>query len=185
MSQREAGTYANKVAGLLLKANPSLSPELCSAPNDRCHRLKEDLVRDTGCTQSSGQAPSVTDCAQKAAGLLGGDTRTASTGSQADGGEKTTEPVGELITADLDLTGLKGQPVMLSWSIFPEDGAGQLPQQWEGQFVVYRLVATTDDDSASVALWVPLPRQRGPYVVRLTLSLGSAVLAGQDSGPFS
>jgi hypothetical protein len=184
MSQAAAAAYANKVTLRILKLDPHLQGALCSDPSATCHELHERLVRDTGCTQSSGVEPSVAACAEKAAGLLDRDTRTTGTHSHANS-KGQSQPVGEFVTADLELKGLKGQPVTLSWSIFAQDSADQLPSQWEGHFVVYRLVATTDDDSGTVALWVPLPRQHGPYVVRLTLSLGSADLAGVETGPFS
>jgi len=38
-------------------------------------------------------------------------------------------------------------------------------------------------DTAGLELWVPLPKEPGPYFVRLTLSVDDAPLASADSGP--
>jgi hypothetical protein len=92
--------------------------------------------------------------------------------------------VGELVNAGVELAGLKGKTIILSWSIFPEDSQTQLPEQWLGNFVSYRLKATTDDDTGSFDMWIPLPRQPGRYFISLTLALGDADLASMNSGPF-
>ena len=107
------------------------------------------------------------------------------TGGQ--GGSGTTsqrQPLGELVGVGLELIGLKGQPVALSWSIFPENGQTHLPEKWLGNFVIYRLRAATEDDTGTVDMWIPLPRQRGRYFIRVTLAIGDNDLASMNSGPF-
>ena len=94
------------------------------------------------------------------------------------------QPLGELVSVDLELAGLKGQPVFLSWSIFQEHGPSHLPGKWLGNFVTYRLEATTNDDTGTVEMWIPLPKQHGPYFLRLTLTTGGATLASMNSSPF-
>jgi hypothetical protein len=106
-------------------------------------------------------------------------------GGQGGGGSGSRwQPLGELVSVNLELAGLKGQTVVLSWSIYPENGSNSLPKQWLGDFVAYRLVATTDDDTGTLDMWIPLPRQQGPYFIRATLALGDADLASMSSGPF-
>jgi hypothetical protein len=92
--------------------------------------------------------------------------------------------LGELVSVDLELAGLQGQPVLLSWSIFPKDGQSHLPGKWIGNFVAYRLDATTNDDTGTLEMWIPLPRQHGPYFIRLTLTTGGASLASMNSDLF-
>ena len=105
-------------------------------------------------------------------------------GNQGGGPSPKRQPLGELIGVNLELAGLQGQPVYLSWSIFQQRGTGHLSEKWLGNFVAYRLEATTNDDTGTLEMWVPLPRHRGPYFIQLTLSTGSASLASMKSGPF-
>jgi hypothetical protein len=94
--------------------------------------------------------------------------------------------MGELVSVDMELAGLQGQPVLLSWSIFQQDGGqNHLSGNWRGNFIAYRLKATTNDDTGAVEMWIPLPRQPGPYLVRVTITTtGGISLASLDSGPF-
>jgi hypothetical protein len=56
--------------------------------------------------------------------------------------------------------------------------------KWVKNFVAYRLVATTDDDTGSLDMWIPLPKVTGPYFIQLKLTTGGADLASMDSDPF-
>ena len=94
------------------------------------------------------------------------------------------QPLGELVSVNVELAGLKGEAVVLSWSIYPENGSTSLPDKWLGKFVAYRLLATTNDDTGTLDLWIPLPRQRGSYFIRASLAIGDAGLASMSSGPF-
>lgn len=44
--------------------------------------------------------------------------------------------------------------------------------------------ATTEDDTGSLDVWVPLPVAPGPYFIRLILASDGARLASMDSSPF-
>ena len=106
-------------------------------------------------------------------------------GSQGSSGPSPKrQPLGELIGVNVELAGLKGQPVYLSWSIFQQSGPSHLSEKWLGNFVAYRLEATTNDDTGTLEMWIPLPKHHGPYFVQLTLSTSSASLASGRSGPF-
>jgi hypothetical protein len=115
-----------------------------------------------------------------------GGQNSGGTGGQNSGGTGTKrQPLGELISVNLELAGLQGQPVFLSWSIFQKDGQTHLPGNWLGNFVAYRLEGTTSDDTGTLEMWIPLPKQHGPYSVHLTLSTTSGdSLASMNSGPF-
>jgi hypothetical protein len=106
-------------------------------------------------------------------------------GSQGGGVSTERQPLGELISVNLELAGLQGQPVILSWSIFQNDDQSHLPASWLGNFAAFRLEGTTGDDTGTLEMWIPLPKEHGPYLVRLTLTTtGGDSLASMDSGPF-
>ena len=93
--------------------------------------------------------------------------------------------MGELVSANLELVGLRGQPVLLAWSIFQQGDKTNPFGKWlSGDFVVDRLEATTNDDTAALEMWIPLPKRPGPFVIRLSLSTDGAELASANSGPF-
>jgi hypothetical protein len=114
-----------------------------------------------------------------------GSQNSGGPGSQNSGTSTKRQPLGELISVNLELAGLQGQPVFLSWSIFQKDGQNHLSANWLGNFDAYRLEATTSDDTGTLEMWIPLPKQHGPYSVHLTLTTASGdSLASMNSGPF-
>jgi hypothetical protein len=130
-------------------------------------------------SNGSGSAGSGGSSTAGGSGSGGGNSGNAGGGS----GIKS-QPMGELISVNLELIGLRGQQIFLSWSIFQKSGSG-LSKNWLGGFITYRLVATTDDDTGTLQMWVPLPRQHGPYFIRLDLmTANGADLAGMSSNPF-
>ncbi len=94
------------------------------------------------------------------------------------------DPLGELINVNLELVGLRGQQVLLSWSIFQTGGHDNLFGKWLRDFVAYRLEATTNDDTGTLEMWIPLPRPPGPYIIRLSLTANGAGLASANSDMF-
>lgn len=99
--------------------------------------------------------------------------------------EGKQEPLGVLLDVNCDLQGLRGRPVVLTWEIFQAGGSAPLLGEWLRTTPAYRLRPTTEHDSASVDLWVPLPKEPGPYVVRLSLALdGGPTLHSAISEPF-
>jgi hypothetical protein len=108
-----------------------------------------------------------------------------STGGEPQGGEEPRrEPLGVVISADLELAGLRGKPVLLSWSMWQQGGKKRLYGNWLNRNLAYRLEATTDRDTTSLDLWVPLPKSPGPYFIRVNLAAGESLLASADSQPF-
>ena len=142
----------------------------------------------------NGQILAVRHCGSNTAGLWAGSELvpvggsggqgTGGSGGQGAGVSVKRQPVGELFNVNLELAGLKGQPVSLSWQIFQKAGRSHLSGEWLGNFAAYSLEATTNDDTGSLVVWVPMPRQPGPYFIRLSLTSGDESLAGMDSGPF-
>jgi hypothetical protein len=125
-------------------------------------------------------------------GILG-QTRTVSARSDGPSGAPSgpsgapsaqKDPLGELVSVNLELVGLRGQPVLLSWSIFQEGGHTNLFGTWLRDFVAYRLEATTNDDTSTLEMWIPLPKLPGPYFTHLSLTTDGAGLASVNSDVF-
>jgi hypothetical protein len=94
------------------------------------------------------------------------------------------EPIGAVVSVDLALVGLRGKPVMLSWSMWQPVGGTRLHGKWLNNNLAYQLQATTERDSTTVDLWVPLPLAAGPYFIRAELGTQASLLAAKDSEPF-
>ena len=105
-----------------------------------------------------------------------GETRTV------DAGAGKREPLGAVVDVNVELEGLRGQPVLLSWSIWQQGGETRLFENWLGTTAVYQLEDTSDHDTASFDLWVPTPREPGSYYSGLrSLRTVSASLVGAAS----
>jgi hypothetical protein len=94
------------------------------------------------------------------------------------------EPVGVLVTVDAVLVGLRDEPVQLRWAMWQATGGGRLHGGWLNDHLVYRMRPDTDRDSATVDLWIPLPKTAGPFVVDVIASAGGADLAKDRSDGF-
>jgi hypothetical protein len=106
-------------------------------------------------------------------------------GNQSGAPSNKRDPLGELVSVNVELAGLQGQPVLLSWSMFPEGGHAHLFGNWLKNVAAYRLEATTNDDTGTLEMWIPLPKPPGPYFIHLSLTtLDGASLTSMDSGPF-
>jgi hypothetical protein len=99
-------------------------------------------------------------------------------------GHRKPQPVGVVVVANIDLSGLRGKPVLLSWSMWRSGGGQRLYGDWLNQQLAYRIEATSDHDTASVDFWIPLPRSKGPYFVQSQLAIGGTTLASSDSRSF-
>jgi hypothetical protein len=93
-------------------------------------------------------------------------------------------PLGLLVTTKIRLVALGHRDVSLTWSVLPMDGQGGLGRVWQGPNLSYRLSAEDDDDRVVVPLWIPLPKRKGRYIVRLDVFRGNADLEEADSKPF-
>jgi hypothetical protein len=170
-----SGAYERKVDGFV-ENNPT-NP----VPS------KPEIAFFVGTAASDGEGNLVPPevAAKRIIGVLG-QTRTVSEipNNRNSGSRNGSEPLGELVSLNMELVGLRGQPVFLSWSIFQTGDHNSLFGKWLNNFVAYRLEATTDDDTGSLDMWIPLPKVTGPYVIRLNLTTGAADLASTDSDPF-
>ena len=100
-------------------------------------------------------------------------------------GSRKRQPVGVVVSANFDFTGLRGKSVLLSWAIWQQGGGKRLYGDWLNERLAYRFVPQSDHDSAGADFWIPLPRSGGPYFVRSRLTIGGTTLATDDSRAFS
>lgn len=98
--------------------------------------------------------------------------------------EGPTDPLGVVVAANLELRGLRGRPLLLRWSLWQSGGGGPLSGPWLKTRPAYKLQASTENDTGSVDLWIPLPKDPGPYVLRAELADGDTLLAQDTSDPF-
>lgn len=96
--------------------------------------------------------------------------------------DETPEPLGALVTFEVELKGLRGKEVLVDWSIF--SAGKRLFGQWLANNLAYRLKARTESDIASMDVWVPMPKQAGPFRVRLTLTADGTRLTHTFTEPF-
>jgi hypothetical protein len=94
------------------------------------------------------------------------------------------EPLGVVVTTDLDLSGLRGEPVFLTWRMFGFGGSTRLQGEWLNENLAYRIEPRTDHEAATVDLWIPLPPEPGPYVVKVKVTHDGSGLDSGQSGPF-
>jgi hypothetical protein len=197
MSFHTAVAYTNQVAALVRGMSPGLllsppsSSTPCDSSPDNC-KPRFAWIINTGALDPHGHVRSPVAAANIAAGVLGA-AQTSSGGSggqgggsggQSGGSGSKREPLGELVSINLELTGLRNRPVFLSWSIFQKGGQNNLFGKWLSNFVAYRLEATTNDDTGTLEMWIPLPKVPGPYFIHLSLTTGGASLASTNSDPF-
>ena len=100
-------------------------------------------------------------------------------------GSRKRQLVGVVVSANVEVSGLRGKEVLLSWSMWQTGGSERIYGAWLNERLAYRLKATTDDDTASLDFWIPLPRTKGPYIVRARLAYNGNTLAAGDTPPFT
>ncbi len=80
-------------------------------------------------------------------------------------------PVGVVVTARIRIQNAVGVPVRIVWKL--EDAGGRterLSREWMAGAPALLLRAQSSDDRGVFSLWVPVPRERGTYIVNVTAS---------------
>jgi hypothetical protein len=153
--------------------------DICGASHESCaDATAVEVVAIANSVDPEGNPVAPDVAAERVVKLLKDARKTG--GKQSKG-----EPVGVVVSADLELVGLRGKPVMLSWSMWQQGGRKRLYGNWLNRNLAYRLKATTDHDTATLDLWIPLPKSSGPYFVRVALTTAGTRLAGADSPLFN
>ncbi|WP_132153062.1 hypothetical protein [Kribbella antiqua] len=94
------------------------------------------------------------------------------------------EPLGVRVVVNIEILGMRGQPLLLSWSVLQRSGNVPLPDDWLSSIIGYRLQATSERDTGSVDFWVPLPKSPGVYFVSMTLTTAGTPLTSAESKDF-
>ncbi len=74
-------------------------------------------------------------------------------------------PIGVTVSFDTTLEGFSERRADVRWSLYDARGAGRVPRDW----LLNRRAMQLTDDSASDDFWVPLPKRRGPFFVRIAV----------------
>jgi hypothetical protein len=156
----------------------------CPWENNICKKVKLAIVNVVA---GDGKGMKVTPgaAAKRLAELLA-DTRSTNveSGNRNEGSRNEGDLMGELVSVNFELTGLRDRPILLSWLIFQKGGRSHLFGKWLDNFVAYRLQATTDNDTGTLEMWIPLPKVPGPYFIHLNLAADGANIASADSDLF-
>jgi hypothetical protein len=94
------------------------------------------------------------------------------------------EPLGMRVGVNVEVFGLRGQPLRLSWSVLQRSGSVPLPDPWLSSTVGYRLQPSSDRDTGTLDFWVPLPKASGQYYVSLILTSNGTALTSAESKDF-
>jgi len=89
--------------------------------------------------------------------------------SNASGSAPKLSPLGVVVNFVAEIEGYRGKQSVVRWSLFDAREGTRMPQPWLRNREALRLVPEAGSDRGSLAVWVPLPRRRGPYFVRLEL----------------
>jgi hypothetical protein len=94
------------------------------------------------------------------------------------------EPLGVVVSTELDLSGLRGKVLTLSWSMWQEAGDIRLSGDWLNDNLAYRIEPRSDHATTTLDVWIPMPREPGAYFVRVDLRSGPTRIDSGESERF-
>jgi hypothetical protein len=104
--------------------------------------------------------------------------------SKGPGGRR--KPEGVEVSFVVMLEGGPGRRADVRWSLRRARGEGRLPYSWLYNHRVLELKGQAATDSASADFWVPLPKDQGPYKLRIAVYDGDGTrLTYRDTHQFS
>jgi hypothetical protein len=80
-----------------------------------------------------------------------------------------TEPMGVTLSFDLELEGFSGKKAEVRWSLYDAGARKRVPRDWLVNRRALALRPEAAFDRESSEFWVPLPKRKGPFFVRLTV----------------
>lgn len=180
--REEFGAHVDQVLERAGELAPLTVPEGCKDPAHPCVLYKIAGAEAIG---PDGKPVEPEVAAEQLVELLQDTRRAGGDGSPAGDGSRASEPVGVLVTVNLELVGLRDQEVRLTWSMLAGKGAHKrLYGDWLNDNLAYRLKAGSNRDTAFEYIWIPLPKPPGPYYVRVELTADGAPLKSEASDPF-
>lgn len=106
------------------------------------------------------------------------------TPSAADPTISDPEPLGVVVSTDLNLSGLRGEVLSLSWSMWQDAGHIRLSGDWLNDNLAYRIEPRADHATTTLDVWIPMPREPGSYFVRVDLRNGPTRIDSGESERF-
>jgi hypothetical protein len=93
-------------------------------------------------------------------------------------------PIGAMVSYTINLDGFAHRKATLKWSLFATGGRRPPPKPWWRDVVVAHIEPVVSHESLAGTFWVPVPPERGDYVVHLELLDANGVShASSDSEP--
>jgi hypothetical protein len=80
-----------------------------------------------------------------------------------------TEPLGVTLSFDLTLEGYADRRAEVRWSLYDAGARKRVPREWLVNRRAHVVRPEAAFDRSSAEFWVPLPRRRGPFFVRLSV----------------
>lgn len=77
------------------------------------------------------------------------------------------ELIGVTVDFNVQLTGFRGKTVDIRWELLTDGGDAEVPSALSGRERVLLLRGEADKDTAGDEFWVPMPKNKGPYVIRI------------------
>jgi hypothetical protein len=78
-------------------------------------------------------------------------------------------PIGAMVSYTINLDGFAHRKATLEWSLFATGGRRPPPKPWWRDVVVAHIEPIVNHESLAGTFWVPVPPERGDYVVHLVL----------------
>lgn len=163
------------LSGFALPELPPSPP--MSAPNEPGQGARAFSVVAVNAVDENGDPVPAQEAAEELADRLG-TVRTTPTSEGED-------PLGMRVTVNLDIEGLRDQPLLLYWRLV-QAGETPVPHAWAEWFPAAEVIPTSERDSGFATTWVPLPVAPGPYRAEVVLMQESsnAQLISQLTEPF-
>jgi hypothetical protein len=98
------------------------------------------------------------------------------------GAPGTWSPAGVMVTARLRIVNEQGHQVAIHWSVYDKEQRLALP--WTTTHQSLLITPRHTDDRIIATLWLPLPKRRGHYYVRLDAYVGGELVAFGHTGTF-
>jgi hypothetical protein len=89
--------------------------------------------------------------------------------TRSPGAPQKLSPLGVVVNFRAEIEGFRGKRSVVRWSLFDARQGTRMPQPWLRNRRALTLIPEAGKDGGTPAVWVPLPRKRGPYFVRLEL----------------
>ena len=80
-----------------------------------------------------------------------------------------SEPLGVTLSFELELEGFTGERAEVRWSLYDAGARKRVPRDWLVNRRALVVGAEAASDRASAEFWVPAPKRKGPFFVRLSV----------------